>query len=63
MCGIVGILAAPGFKADRDVVEAMLAQVDHRGPDAVGFHLDGLADGNFFRWGPGFARFVFVLLD
>jgi asparagine synthase (glutamine-hydrolysing) len=41
VCGIVGVLAAPGFKADRDVVEAMLAQVEHRGPDAVGFHLDG----------------------
>jgi asparagine synthase (glutamine-hydrolysing) len=41
MCGIVGVLAAPGTKADRDVLEDMLERVRHRGPDAVGFLLDG----------------------
>ena len=41
MCGIAGVLAAPGFKADREVLERMVARLQHRGPDALGFHLDG----------------------
>src|SRR5689334_9983884 len=41
MCGIAGVLAASGGKADRDVLERMLERLHHRGPDAVGFHLDG----------------------
>ena len=43
MCGIAGFVAPPGERADRAVIERMIASLRHRGPDAVGFHLDGPA--------------------
>ena len=40
MCGFVGWLdKAP---ADRSVLERMTTTLAHRGPDAAGYHLDGL---------------------
>jgi asparagine synthase (glutamine-hydrolysing) len=41
MCGIAGFLAAPGERADRAIAERMIASLRHRGPDAVGYHVDG----------------------
>src|SRR6266849_369449 len=41
MCGIAGFLSAPGERADRAIVERMIAALSHRGPDAVGYHVDG----------------------
>jgi asparagine synthase (glutamine-hydrolysing) len=41
MCGIAGFLAPPGVRADRAVLERMVASLRHRGPDAVGYHVDG----------------------
>lgn len=49
MCGIAGVLAPPGAQVDRAVLERMLACLRHRGPDAVGFHVEG-------RIGLGVAR-------
>lgn len=36
MCGIAGFLAPPGERADRAVLERMIASLRHRGPDTVG---------------------------
>ena len=41
MCGIAGFLAPPGRRADRRLVEAMVATLRHRGPDSVGYHVEG----------------------
>jgi asparagine synthase (glutamine-hydrolysing) len=41
MCGIAGFLAPPGVAADRAVLERMVASLRHRGPDAVGQHVEG----------------------
>ncbi len=41
MCGIAGFLAPPGVVADRAVLERMVASLRHRGPDAVGYHVEG----------------------
>jgi asparagine synthase (glutamine-hydrolysing) len=49
MCGIVGVLAPPGARAERPVLERMLARLRHRGPDATGIHVEG-------RIGLGVAR-------
>ena len=43
MCGIAGFVAPPGIRADRAVLERMVASLRHRGPDAVGHHVDGPA--------------------
>lgn len=40
MCGIAGIWN-PGGMASRETLEAMIATLHHRGPDGVGFHVDG----------------------
>lgn len=49
MCGIAGFVAPPGDRADRRVLERMVGTLRHRGPDALGYHLDG-------RVGLGVAR-------
>jgi asparagine synthase (glutamine-hydrolysing) len=41
MCGIAGFLAPPGARAERAIVERMVGALRHRGPDAVGYHVDG----------------------
>jgi asparagine synthase (glutamine-hydrolysing) len=41
MCGIAGFMAPPGERADRRMLERMIGTLRHRGPDAVGYHLDG----------------------
>src|SRR5215472_18455831 len=41
MCGIAGFVSPPGARADRDVIARMVAALRHRGPDAVGYHVDG----------------------
>ena len=41
MCGIAGFVAPPHARADRRVLERMVAALRHRGPDAVGYHVDG----------------------
>ncbi len=41
MCGIAGFLAPEGERADKRLVERMIATLRHRGPDAVGFHAEG----------------------
>jgi asparagine synthase (glutamine-hydrolysing) len=41
MCGIAGFLAPPGELASVAVLERMVATLRHRGPDAVGYKLDG----------------------
>jgi asparagine synthase (glutamine-hydrolysing) len=41
MCGIAGFLVPPGERADRAIAERMIAALRHRGPDAVGYHVDG----------------------
>ena len=41
MCGIAGFLAPPGEQADRALLERMVATLRHRGPDAVGYTIDG----------------------
>ena len=43
MCGIAGFLLRPGQRADRAVLERMIGTLRHRGPDAVGYHVDGRA--------------------
>jgi asparagine synthase (glutamine-hydrolysing) len=43
MCGIAGFVAPPGVRAERTVLERMIASLRHRGPDAVGQHIDGSA--------------------
>jgi asparagine synthase (glutamine-hydrolysing) len=56
MCGIAGFIAPPGGRADRRVLERMIAALRHRGPDAVGYHLDG-------RVGLGAARLRVIDLE
>jgi len=41
MCGIAGFVAPSGARADRAVLERMVLSLRHRGPDAVGHHVDG----------------------
>ena len=41
MCGIAGFIAPAGARADRRVLERMVAALRHRGPDAVGYRIDG----------------------
>jgi len=41
MCGIAGFLAPSGVEADRAVLERMVATLLHRGPDAIGHHVEG----------------------
>jgi asparagine synthase (glutamine-hydrolysing) len=41
MCGIAGFVAPRGTRADQRVLERMVASLRHRGPDAVGYHVDG----------------------
>ena len=43
MCGIAGFLAPPGERADKRLLEAMVDTLRHRGPDAVGYHVEGRA--------------------
>jgi asparagine synthase (glutamine-hydrolysing) len=43
VCGIAGFLVPPGERADRAIVEQMIGTLRHRGPDAVGCHVDGRA--------------------
>lgn len=40
VCGIAGILEAPGVKADRDLLLRMAGAIRHRGPDGVGLYWD-----------------------
>ncbi|OLC15998.1 MAG: asparagine synthase (glutamine-hydrolyzing) [Candidatus Rokubacteria bacterium 13_1_40CM_69_27] len=41
MCGIAGFIAPPDERADRSLLERMAATLRHRGPDAMGYHVDG----------------------
>src|SRR5512144_3279980 len=41
MCGIAGFLAPAGQRADRRLIERMVATLHHRGPDSVGYHVEG----------------------
>jgi asparagine synthase (glutamine-hydrolysing) len=41
MCGIAGFLAPADERADAAVLERMVATLRHRGPDAVGYEIDG----------------------
>jgi asparagine synthase (glutamine-hydrolysing) len=41
MCGIAGFLTPPGQRADRRLIEGMIATLHHRGPDSVGYHVEG----------------------
>ena len=41
MCGIAGFLAPAGQRADRRLIERMVATLRHRGPDSVGYHVEG----------------------
>ena len=41
MCGIAGFIAPARARADRRVLERMVAALRHRGPDAVGYRIDG----------------------
>jgi len=43
MCGIAGFVAPADVRADLGVLERMVASLRHRGPDAVGLHVDGPA--------------------
>ncbi|GFK95728.1 Asparagine synthetase [glutamine-hydrolyzing] 1 [Fundidesulfovibrio magnetotacticus] len=43
MCGIAGIVAPEGSRADRDILEAMARAQAHRGPDGQGLFLEGRA--------------------
>src|SRR5689334_21602554 len=43
MCGIAGFVAPRGTHADQAVLERMVASLRHRGPDAIGYHVDGPA--------------------
>jgi asparagine synthase (glutamine-hydrolysing) len=41
MCGIAGFIAPPSARVDQRVLERMVAALRHRGPDTVGYHVDG----------------------
>ncbi len=41
MCGIAGIVKQSGDVVDRALLQRMIGMVNHRGPDAAGFHLSG----------------------
>jgi asparagine synthase (glutamine-hydrolysing) len=41
MCGIAGFIAPPSARADQRVLERMVAALRHRGPDTVGYRVDG----------------------
>ena len=56
MCGIVGFVAPPGARAGRPVLERMVATLRHRGPDAVGYHVEG-------RIGVGVSRLSVIDLE
>jgi asparagine synthase (glutamine-hydrolysing) len=43
MCGIAGVVAAPGSLPDRDIVERITRGLAHRGPDAEGIAVEGAA--------------------
>jgi asparagine synthase (glutamine-hydrolysing) len=43
MCGIVGQARSDGRPVSAEMVEAMCAGLEHRGPDSRGIHLDGQA--------------------
>ncbi len=56
MCGIAGFLARDGERADRGLIERMVGAMRHRGPDSVGYHVDG-------RLALGVARLRVIDLD
>jgi asparagine synthase (glutamine-hydrolysing) len=41
VCGIAGFIAPPSARADQRVLERMVAALRHRGPDTVGYRVDG----------------------
>ena len=41
MCGIAGIVKSPGAAVEKPLLQRMIGMVNHRGPDAAGFHLSG----------------------
>lgn len=41
MCGIAGIIRRNGGRVDQTLLQRMISMVDHRGPDAAGFHVAG----------------------
>jgi asparagine synthase (glutamine-hydrolysing) len=56
MCGIAGFVGPPGERAGRRVLERMIGTLRHRGPDALGYHLEG-------RVGLGVARLRVIDLE
>jgi asparagine synthase (glutamine-hydrolysing) len=56
MCGIAGFVAQNGGSCDNGIIRRMIAMINHRGPDAVGFHMDGPV-------GLGHARLSIIDLD
>src|SRR5215813_5071517 len=56
MCGIAGFVTPPGERADPEILARMVAALRHRGPDAVGYHVDG-------RVALGVARLRVIDLD
>lgn len=53
MCGIVGVVDAKGEKADRGLLERMVALIRYRGPDEAGVYTD-------FEAGLGHARLSII---
>jgi len=41
MCGIAGIVKKTGTAVEKPLLQRMIGMVNHRGPDAAGFHLSG----------------------
>jgi asparagine synthase (glutamine-hydrolysing) len=41
MCGIAGYVSPRRERADPEILSRMVAALHHRGPDAVGYHVDG----------------------
>ncbi|MDO8356006.1 MAG: asparagine synthase (glutamine-hydrolyzing) [Nitrospirota bacterium] len=41
MCGIAGIVKYPNAAVEKPLLQRMIGLVNHRGPDAAGFHLSG----------------------
>jgi len=56
MCGIAGFVTPPGERADPEILARMVAALRHRGPDALGYHVDG-------RVALGVARLRVIDLD